>query len=40
MLGSFMRAEPLWIGPEDGIYAPDAAAYAMGSGEEAQQARG
>jgi Ca2+-binding RTX toxin-like protein len=40
LLGSFMRAEPLWIGPEDGLYAPDAAAYPDGNGEEAQQARG
>jgi Ca2+-binding RTX toxin-like protein len=40
MLAGFMRGEPLWIGPEDGLYAPDATAYQGGGGEENQEARG
>ncbi len=39
MLGGFLRVEPLWTGPEDGLYAPETAAY-QGNGEEAEQARG
>jgi len=37
MLGSFMQAEPLWVGPEEGLYVPETTGYA---GEEAQAARG
>ena len=37
MLGGFMQSEPLWVGPEDGLYVPENAGY---NGEEAQPARG
>lgn len=39
LLGAFMRAEPLWLGPEDGLFAPDAVETA-GSASIDQQARG
>lgn len=37
VLGSFIHGEPLWIGPEDGLYLPDAAELPHG---EQHQARG
>ena len=40
MLGGFMQGEPLWIGPEDGLWAPETTGYAGSTGDEAQQARG
>lgn len=40
LLGTFMRSEPLWVGPEDGMFVPDAAGYGGAEPEEAQQGRG
>ena len=37
LLGSFMQAEPLWVGPEEGLYVPEQTGYA---GDEVQAARG
>ncbi|HRY26612.1 MAG TPA: calcium-binding protein [Geminicoccaceae bacterium] len=39
MIGSFMRAEPLWIGPEEGVFVPDADDLRGATGDEAQHAR-
>ncbi len=40
LLGGFMQNEPLWVGPEDGLYVPDQAGYTGDSGDEAQQSKG
>ncbi len=40
LLGGFMQGEPLWIGPEDGLWAPENTGYAGSAVDEAQQARG
>ncbi len=40
LLGTFMHSEPLWVGPEDGMFVPDAAGYQGTEPEEAQQGRG
>jgi Ca2+-binding RTX toxin-like protein len=40
MLGTFMRSEPLWVGPEDGVFVPEAAGFAGSEAEEAQQSKG
>jgi Ca2+-binding RTX toxin-like protein len=40
LLGGFMQSEPLWVGPEDGLYVPDQAGYAGDPGDEAQQSKG
>ncbi len=39
MIGSFMRAEPLWVGPEEGVFLPDADDLRGATGDEAQQGR-
>ncbi|MEZ5864664.1 MAG: hypothetical protein R3D25_11610 [Geminicoccaceae bacterium] len=39
MIGSFMRAEPLWIGPEEGVFVPDADDLRGVTGDETQHAR-
>lgn len=40
MLGTFMQAEPLWVGPEDGLYVPENPGFAGSSGEAEEAARG
>ncbi len=39
MIGSFMRAEALWVGPEEGVFMPEADDLRGVTGDEAQQGR-